>query len=288
MKSVWHFILLSRPVNVFITLVAFLLACFLANGKSFEFLSNMQTYYACVCLAVITATGYWVNDIYDFKIDRINKPGRVIVNKHISVKKVFTAYFAANILVLIFSWFLLDEWILTLLNAITIFLLFVYASWLKQTSVVGNLLIAALTSLVIYYAALIYTARMPVMWMILFAFEITFIRELTKDVEDIKGDLEYNLQTFPIRVGIKVTRYVLNFAYIIFLLSCYLPATWEFLYADYLNWTYLGISVGLVQIPTIFLMVKLNQAKEPEDFTLQSTLLKWIIFPGMTSVFFLH
>lgn len=288
MKAVWQFILLSRPFNVLITLIAFLLACFLSSGKTLDFLSDPQTWFASLCLTVITATGYWVNDIYDYKIDRINKPSRVIVSVHLSVKKVFTAYFSAIFLVMVFSWFMLDEKILSLLNLIAIGLLFIYASWLKRTSVVGNLLIAALTALVIYYAAILFTARMPVMWMILFAFEITFLRELTKDVEDIRGDLSYHLQTFPIRVGIRITRWVLQGAYMVFLASCYLPFMWEYMYAGNLNWTYLAISVGLVQLPCVYLMYLVNKGKEPEDFTLQSKMLKWVIFPGMLSVFFLH
>lgn len=288
MKAVWHFILLSRPFNVLITLLAFLLACFLSSGKSPDFLANPQTWYASLCLMVITATGYWVNDIYDYKIDRINKPDRVIVSMHLSVKKVFTAYFVAIGLVLAFSWFFLDAKILTVINAIAIGMLFVYASWLKRTSVVGNLLIAALTGLVIYYAAILFVARMPVMWMILFAFEITFLRELTKDVEDIRGDLSYHLQTFPIRVGIRITRWVLMGSYILFLLSCYLPFIWEWGYAGNYNWMYLSISIGFVQLPCLYLMRLVLKSKEPEDFTFQSKLLKWVIFPGMISVFFLH
>ena len=91
MKAIRHFFWLSRPLNVLITLIAFALAAHMAQGDILQCLRDAQFWYGCVALTVITATGYWVNDAFDFKIDRENKPRKVIVNAHLSVKKVLTA-----------------------------------------------------------------------------------------------------------------------------------------------------------------------------------------------------
>lgn len=282
-----HFFNLSRPFNVLITLLAFGLSAFIALGKNWLFLEDPRFWYGCVCLTVISATGYWVNDAFDFKIDRVNRPGRTIVNAHLSVKKVLTAYFPAVALVLLFSFFTLDI-ALTALNAGAAFLLFAYAALLKRTTVIGNIVIASLTALVVYYAAVMYAPRMALIWTIVFAFEVTFIREVVKDVEDIRGDLQFKLQTLPIRIGISKTKQVILISYILFILSCFGPFVAEYLTLKAWNFTYLGASFALVQLPALLLARNLQKAETSEDFGRQSSYLKYLIFLGMVSVLFLN
>jgi 4-hydroxybenzoate polyprenyltransferase len=286
MKDLEYFFWLSRPLNVLITLIAFALAAHIAQGDLLACLDDLQFWYGCTCLTVITASGYWVNDAFDFKIDRENKPRRVIVNAHLSVKKVLTAYFGAVTVILAFS-FWTQPIALFAINIGVVALLFVYAWVLKRTTVVGNIVIALLTALVVYYAAVMYVPRTAVMWMILFAFEVTFLREVVKDVEDIKGDLKFKLQTLPIRIGIQATQKFLLVCYAVFILSCYAPVVEALLRGQQLNWTYLLASVGFVQVPTIFLMNRLWKAKVPEDFAWQSKWLKALIFAGMLSMLLL-
>jgi 4-hydroxybenzoate polyprenyltransferase len=286
MQDIVYFFHLSRPFNVFITLVAFSLAAFLSLHQSFAFLEDPIFWSGILCLTVISATGYWINDVFDFKIDRVNKPRRVIVNAHLSRKKVLTVYFVAVILTIGFSVLMLDL-ALTAINLGCAALLFIYATWLKRTTVVGNLVIAALTALVIYYAALMYSPNLPLVWTIVFAFEVTFIREVVKDVEDIHGDLRFQLHTLPIRIGIKATKNVLWSSYLVFLLSCYGPVVSGFLLHQEFLWIYLIASVVLVQIPTVYLMVLLRSAEKPEEFARQSLYLKILIFLGMASILFI-
>ncbi|MEM0996935.1 MAG: geranylgeranylglycerol-phosphate geranylgeranyltransferase [Bacteroidota bacterium] len=286
MKDIVYFYHLSRPLNVMITLLAFSLSAFLGLNRSFSFLSDATFWCGGLCLVLIAATGYWVNDAYDFKIDRLNKPRKVIVNAHLSRKKVLTGYFTAVLLTLVFSFFTLDL-ALTTINFASATLLFAYAALLKRTTVVGNLVIAALTALVVYYAAVMYGLNLALIWTIAFAFEVTFIREVVKDVEDINGDLQFHLQTLPIRIGIRATKRVLLFSYLAFLLSCYGPVISELVLKSHFNWRYLIASLILVQIPTLYLIQQLRQAQQPADFTRQSQWLKILIFLGMTSILFL-
>lgn len=286
MQDIVYFFHLSRPFNVFITLFAFALAAFLALNQSFTFAEDPIFWSGMACLTIISATGYWINDVFDFKIDRVNKPRRVIVNAHLSRKKVLTVYFVAVVLMVGFSFLMLDL-ALTAINLGCTALLFVYAAWLKRTSVVGNLVIAALTALVIYYAAVMYSLNVPLIWTIVFAFEVTFIREVVKDVEDIDGDLKFQLQTLPIRIGIKATKNVLWLSYLAFVLSCYGPVISEFILGRGFNWLYLLASVILVQGPAVYLMLLLRKAEKPSEFARQSLYLKILIFLGMGSILFL-
>jgi 4-hydroxybenzoate polyprenyltransferase len=287
MSVITHFFWISRPLNVLITGLAFLLACFIANGRDISFLGDLEFWFATACLIAVTATGYWVNDAFDFKIDRVNRPRRVIVNAHLSVKRVLTTYFVAVLLLLLFS-FLVQPVSLTAVNFAAALLLFAYAALLKRTTVIGNLVVAALTALVIYYAALLYTPKAALFWAMLYAFEVNFIREVVKDIEDIEGDLRFKLQTLPIRAGIRGAKGVLYAAYSLFILSCPAPLVEEYWRLGYLNWPYLIASSVLVVAPACWLLRHLTQAVDKADFALQSRYLKWLIFAGMATLLFLH
>jgi 4-hydroxybenzoate polyprenyltransferase len=286
MKDIRYFFLLSRPVNVLITLLAFALATHIANESLVKALGDIQFWWACIALVVITGTGYWVNDAFDFKIDRENKPRKVIVNAHLSVKKVLTAYFFAVAFVLAFS-LLVQPPVLFAVNAGAIVILFLYAWILKRTTVVGNIVIATLTGLVVYYAALLYVPRTALLWTIMFAFEVTFIREVVKDAEDIKGDLKFKLQTLPIRIGLLATKRVIFICYAVFVLSCYAPIAEVLFREQPLNWEYLVTSILFVQMPAVYMASKILKAETTADFSQQSKWLKFLIFAGMISVLFL-
>lgn len=282
-----HFFRLSRPMNVLIAVLALALGCYLAKGHHFSFLADFSFWASAFCVAIITATGYWINDAYDFRIDRINKPGKTIVNAHISVKKALTVYFVVLLLTLAVSVFVLKP-VLSGLNLLVILMLFAYAAWFKRMSVVGNLVVASLTALVVYYASLLYgTPRMAIIWTMVFAFEVTFLRELAKDIEDIPGDVQYKLQTLPIRIGIRGATRVLTACYLLFILTCYAPFFAErWMYAKW-NWPYLAASVLCVQIPSVWLLLRLRKTSEPAHFRHQSRWLKWITLAGFISACFL-
>lgn len=264
-----------------------LFASYLATGRQWQFLQTQDFWSGFVALCLITATGYWVNDVFDFKIDRINKPRKTIVNAHLSAKKVLTAYFVIVAGVLGVT-AIVQPASLFLLNAAAIALLFAYAAWFKRFSVVGNLVIAALAGLVVYYAGLMFGFHLSMVWMTLFAFEITFIREVTKDVEDIRGDVQFRLHTLPIRIGIRATKVFLQVAYVVFILSCYVPFIEEGLRLGSWNLPYLAASVAGVQLPALGLMLMLVRSHRPADFARQSLWLKLLILPGLASLLLLH
>ena len=292
LRDALNFLRISRPVNVFISFLAFGVAAFISQDKSWAFLTDSVFWATAACIIVIAAAGYWVNDVYDFRIDRINKPGKTIVNAYLSVKKVLTVYFFVNAGILIFSFVYLgymnQKYHISVINLISVGLLFLYASYLKRIGVPGNLSIAFLIALVILLAGYLYEVNSPLVWTMVFAFEITLIREITKDIEDIRGDLQFELRTLPIQIGIRRTKYILQVFYVCFLLSCYVPFIYGYFRVNTLIWNYLLVSVLLVQIPTVYMMYLLARSVRPEDFGKQSTYLKYIMLGGIVSLFFLY
>ncbi|MEM6806390.1 MAG: geranylgeranylglycerol-phosphate geranylgeranyltransferase [Bacteroidota bacterium] len=292
LRDALNFLRISRPSNVLISFLAFGVAAFISQDKSWAFLTDSVFWATALCIIVIAASGYWINDVYDFRIDRVNKPGKTIVNAYLSVKKVLTVYFFVIGGILLFSFvflgFISKLYHIFFINALSVALLFFYASYLKRIGVPGNLSIAFLIALVILLAGYLYEVNSPLVWTMIFAFEITLIREITKDVEDIRGDLQFELRTLPIQIGIRRTKYILQFFYICFLLSCYIPFIYAYFRVDKLIWPYIGVSFLLVQLPTVYVMYLLANAVKPEDFGKQSRYLKYIMLGGIASLFFLY
>ncbi len=292
LRDVKYFFLISRPFNLLIAWVSFAVACFIAQHQQVAFLGEGKFWATSLTIVGIAAAGYWINDVYDFRIDRINKPGRTIVNAILSVKKVMTVYFVFNGLVLLGSAAYLTWYhhqpAISFINVLAVALLFVYASYLKRVSVAGNLVIAFLIALVIILAAYLYGWSVSLAWTIIFAFQITFIREITKDVQDMPGDLRYNLHTLPIQVGIRRTKWILMFLYLIFLLSCYLPFFLKYFRTGEYLFVYLLLSVLLVQAPILYLLSLLKKAFRPRDFGVQSRFLKYLMLTGILTLLFLQ
>lgn len=291
LRDITYFWRISRPGNVLISWVTFCVACFIARGKSLDFFQDGAFWGTGLTIIGIAATGYWINDVYDFRIDRINKPGRAIVNALLSVKKVITVYIIINIGIVLLSGIYLGWDIglpgITFINLLSISLLIVYASWLKRIGVAGNLVISFLTALVVILGGYLYGVNIALIWAIIFAFEITLIREITKDVEDIPGDLQFQLKTLPIQIGIVHTKKILYVLYGVFILSCSLPFVYNFIrFGEYL-WTYEILSILIVQLPSILIIRRVVKSQKPGDFSLQSKYLKYLMVGGILTLFFL-
>lgn len=195
-------------------------------------LSHTVFFLVLLSIVLITAAGYVVNDIYDQKIDRLNKPEKLIIGQALSVSRAWMLYFAFNILGLaagIVAALKIEQPILIWIFVLTFGLLWYYSAYLKRKLFWGNFLVAILSSLVIITPWLfeIYalmhnsdkwiaffrfypTMNYIVLSLSLFAFISTLIREIIKDAEDIQGDGAYQYQTLPIVLGWKTSKTIVQ------------------------------------------------------------------------------
>jgi len=278
------FVRLSRPLNVLISVVSFGLAAFLSLGEAPDFLFHPLFKWEAIAIVLITATGYWINDVSDVRVDAINKPHKAIVSIHLSVKKVLTVYFMMTILVLGYSVVLLPPLFIAV-NLASIYLLYVYAQQLKRTAVIGNAVISLLASLVIFAGAVLYEPyRLSLIWAMAFAFLVTLVREIVKDVEDIRGDAAYGLKTLPVLAGIRTTRKVVAIGLLVLIVGVALPWVVNLALWQKMPWGYLGFSVLLVQLPLVYALYRLAQAKSTQDYHRISTLLKLVMIGGILSL----
>ncbi|MDX2301377.1 MAG: geranylgeranylglycerol-phosphate geranylgeranyltransferase [Microscillaceae bacterium] len=229
--------------------------------------------FSTVCIA---AAGYMINDYYDVKIDTINKPNRVIVGRVIKRRVVMAANLFLNFLGFLIALYLSKKVFLITLGAG--FLLWWYSNYLKRLPLVGNITIAFLTSLAVILLSVYYRQNELMIYIFaIFAFFISLIREIVKDMEDVKGDANFGCKTLPIVWGIPRTKqviYVFFFIFAIILLSTYLTFPHQF--ALYLY--------GVVIPPLVWFFIRLNRADRRKDFAFLSALCKIIMLLGVLSM----
>ena len=228
---------------------------------------------ASICSA---AGGYVINDYYDVKIDVLNKPKRVVVGKLITRRKAMFLHVTLIALSLIFSYFLGKK--VFFIVAFCSSWLWFYSNALKRLPLIGNFSIAVLTSISLYLPALAFPpAKNALLLFCLFAFWISLIREIIKDMEDMRGDARHGCKTLPIIWGIRKTKvllYIIGFLFIITFAgaSFWLPKLWIF-------------SAFLLSLPLTYLFMELRKADTAGAFNRLSLVCKWIMLAGMASIF---
>jgi 4-hydroxybenzoate polyprenyltransferase len=160
------------------------------------------------------AAGYIINDYYDVKIDAINRPDRLVVGRVVHRRKAMLAHMLlSGVGVLLAGWL---HPVLGLVTLGTALLLWGYSARFKRVALVGNLSIATLTAALVLLPELqLQLARNEthsVVWpYALAAFLLTVVREIVKDVEDMRGDAQHGCRTLPLVAGVARTKWVAGF-----------------------------------------------------------------------------
>ncbi len=174
---------------------------------------------------LIAAAGYVINDYFDVKIDLINKPDRVIIGRYLKRRVAMTTHQIFNVLGCLIG-FWVNKWVfLVSLSSVT--LLWLYASYFKKRPFIGNFIVSLLTGLSLIILTVYYPQNRPlVILYAMFAFGISLIREIIKDMEDVRGDASHGCRTLPIVWGIPRTKTALYLLIALFIPSLFIAAHW--------------------------------------------------------------
>jgi 4-hydroxybenzoate polyprenyltransferase len=257
--------------------------------------------YALLILAtvLIAAGGYVINDIFDQETDAENKPNKTIIGKSISESKAYIIYASLTITGVACGFILANS--VEHSNFAVVFvliatLLYFYTSTLKQIALVGNIVVALLLAFSVIIIGMfdifpntfdINRKQMTLAFSILldyakFAFIINLVREIIKDIQDVKGDTLQEMKTLPIAIGVAKTKII---AFVLLLLPSLYLLYYSKIYLFENNLFYgLAYILALVVAPMIMCLVQIWNAKENNDYKKISTLLKWIIFFGILSI----
>lgn len=272
-------LLLTRfPNLLMVGLTQYLTAIFLVGPKHLwlEYLLSPKLFLLSSSTILIAAAGYIINDYYDVKIDYINKPERVIVGKVLKRRVVMAVHTVFNIVGIAAGTLLSYE--VGFVNLLAAVWLWFYSNQLKRLPFIGNLSVAILTGLAVYVVALYYNENTSLIHAYaLFALVLSLVREIVKDMEDLKGDAAFGCKTLPIVWGIRKTKYV---QYILLAGLVYLLIAMAGKVGDPL----LKNAFFLLILPIIYFTARLARADSRRDFAWLSSFCKWIMLAGVLSM----
>ncbi|MGZ5304297.1 MAG: geranylgeranylglycerol-phosphate geranylgeranyltransferase [Bacteroidia bacterium] len=244
-------------------------------------ISGFKVLWLVLATVLIAAAGNIINDIQDVKIDQINKPSRLIVEKYISRKQALLLYGVFTFAGLVFASLVDFQYFIWTLIAAQV--LWLYSVLLKCQPLIGNIAIAFLMGLSVWVVQ--FTGEVFIMAWILFysafAFLTGFIREIIKDLEDKNGDEACGCHTFANTSSLQKVKnliYILLAAGIVLLLV-------SAIFMFYKGLIYLPLYLLLV-ISTAFIFYGLlvKKAKDKEQFSRLSFYIKIIMLAGILSM----
>lgn len=264
------------------------------------FISNGFFLMLVFAVVLMAAAGYVINDYFDQAIDGINKPEKQIVGTLIQPKNAQNLFYILAGISSVFG--IIVAWKSGFINLAFIFfvtamMLWYYSFKYKRIFLWGNIVVAFLSGFVIitYWLFEFFAMKHSIYGFVdcqktfisitnisfiyfAFAFLISLIREIVKDIQDMEGDKLVNRQTLPIRLGIPKTKQVLMALIVVFLLFA---SSIQYLIFS-ANKMWLSVySFVMISIPLIYALTKLISAKEKEDYKFLSGLLKIIMLLGI-------
>ena len=268
-----------RGYNILIVIIAQYLAAiyiFAPYLHAKDVLLDTNLLMLVLASSATIAAGYIINNFYDSEKDLINRPRKTMLDRLVSQNSKLSIYFVLNFLAIIFASYV--SFRAVLFFSTYIFAIWFYSHKLKKLPITGNLVSAILT-VTPFFAIFIYYKNFELVVFIhaLYLFMLVSMREMTKDMENIKGDLALNYKTIPVIYGEKITKYLLTGAVIItctlafLLIRCFkIGDMYYFFYAS-------------VLLLLLFILI-LWQSNKKIHYLILHNILKLIIVAGVFSI----
>lgn len=310
-----HYLRLLRPLNLIIMVATmyfmriFVLGDILSENDFQLQMGEFDFALLVLSLVLIAAGGNIINDYFDVRADRVNKPHKVIVGKYVKRRIAMASHIAFNAIGILIGGFLawkVGMWKLVIIHLFAAGSLWYYSVLFKREFLIGNIVIALLAALVPLavglfeiplvieaYGAQVHDYFLEVnpegdpnlffkilFYFILgfagFAFLLTLVREIQKDLADVRGDIQVGCKTMPAVIGIRRTKLVvtvlLGVSIIIILMVAY------YLFGDWITLIY---SATAVVIPLGISMWRTIRAHERADHVAAFTWTKVAMATGL-------
>ena len=241
-----------------------------------HYLGDLHLFLICMGTISIAAGGYIINDYYDVKIDYINKPERVVVGNLLKRRTAMFIHVGLNVVGILAG--ILVSLKIAAINTLAAIWLWGYSNQLKRMPLVGNLSVALLSGLSIAIIEIHYQSENNLVFIYaIFAFFVSLIREILKDIEDLKGDQTFGCKTLPVVWGIRNTKSML-FALIFLFVLCLFKIL-EGIESQNIYFYFI-----IMLIPAVIFVYKLWIADTKKQFHQLSTFLKLFMLSGILSM----
>ena len=226
--------------------------------------------------AATIAGGYIINSFYDSEKDLINRPIKSRLDRLVSQNTKLSFYFVLNFMAVIMASYVSFKAVIFF--SIYIFGIWFYSHKLKKLPFVGNLTSAILT-ITPFFAIFMYYKNFETVIFVhaVFLFLVISMRELTKDLENIKGDILQNYVTIPVAYGEKTSKVMLTVLAALTLIPTYL-----LLFNFQVGHMYIFFYFSLFLL-VVFLLL-LWRSKTKIQYLILHNILKCIILAGVFSI----
>lgn len=253
---------------------------------------------------LIAAAGYIINDYFDVPIDRINKPQSIYIDTSLTRRAAILlhqGFSGAAILIGLYLAWRVGNLKLAFLQPIVVAFLWFYSTSYKKQPLIGNVIVSLLTGLVVLIVALYQTPLfyhedfgsrsaafaifIRLFFYFVFAFLVSLMREMVKDMEDMYGDERYGLRTLPIVIGVNSTKWIVGaIGWLVLMLVGFIQWS-RYIAGDFLTIIYL---LQTIQVPLGVILWQLIGADAPSHFRRVSTLIKLLMLMGIFSMLYLY
>jgi len=239
-------------------------------------LFDLNLFLIVLATALAIAGGYIINSFYDSEKDLINRPLKTRLDHLVSQKKILTLYFVLNLLSVIVGSYVS-------FRAVIFFSAYIFGIWfyshkLKRMTFVGNLT-SAILSITPFFAVFIYYGNFAEAIFVhaTFLFLIIAMREIIKDLENLKGDLALGYRTIPIVLGENSAKWLITALVGLTIIPIYLLVNRFDI--GYMNYYFYGSVILL-----LFFLGFLWFSRAQLHYLLLHNILKFIIVAGVFSI----
>jgi 4-hydroxybenzoate polyprenyltransferase len=310
MKLITAFLGLIRGLNLLFIAVTqvlfyyFILLPIFQNSDTDPYLNDTLFLLLVTASVFIAAAGYIINDYFDLNIDQVNKPHKLVVEKIIKRRWAIVWHLSLSAIGILLSFYIgskVNNILIGFANLLCVALLWFYSTTFKRTLLIGNVIISLLSAwviLVLYFSewsrilqtdiardqlfAMTRVFRLAFLYAG-FAFIISLIREVVKDIEDMPGDAKYGCRTMPIVWGVHVAKLFIS-TWLVVLIAAL--GFIEFYVLQFRWWWSALYCLIMIILPLLYIFRKLFLAKTTEEFHKLSSLIKFVMLTGILSMLF--
>lgn len=271
-----------RGYNILVLIIAqYLAAIFIFSPSTSlkDVLLDFHLLYLVLATTFVVAAGYIINNFYDVKVDRINRPVKAGLDSYIKQETKLSLYFILNFLGFGFGFFVSVK--AAMFFAIYIFGIWFYSHKLKRYALIGLISATVLTLLPFFVVFVHFKNFSPSIFVhATFLFLVIMVRELIKDLQNLKGHIANNYKTFPVVYGEKKTKQFCIFLLIITVIPTYV--LFQYVNLEYMTYYFIAALVTLV-----FVGILLWEAKQTKQYIFLHNVLKILLLVGVFCLVFL-
>ena len=265
-----------RGYNIpIIALAQYLSAIFILapNKRALDVVLDFNLFIIVIASSLTIASGYIINNFYDSKKDLINRPNKSMLDRLVRQKTKLQVYFAVNFIVFLLAFFVSIRAVF--FYSTYIFLIWFYSHKLKKIVVIGNLTASFLAVLPFFAILLYYKNLYPQIFAhATYLFLLLLIREMIKDLENIKGDVANNYQTIPVLFGENFSKKIIT----VLTVSTIIPI---YFLIEIFEVGYMDIYFYVSLIVLIFFIQKLWKSETKSDYLMLHNILKFLVVAGV-------